>query len=164
MKSSVRNLVSGCYDEYKFSNEDTRSYSPGWTMNATENYSAAITNAFIYQTSRELDTYFFIAEHGTYAGGGYVYEFRSSLSQINDDLTQLYQLGWIDRQTRAVLVRMSLYNPSIPLFTSATIIAELLPASGVFTSARFEPLDFDGKLLFNISSLNFTSIQYFFSF
>lgn len=86
-----------------------------------------------------------MGDHGTYDGGGYVYEFRDSLSQMLTDLSQLHELGWTDRQTKAVIIQMNLYNPSTPLFTSAILINEILPSSGTYPSARFEPLDFDGK-------------------
>ena len=144
MKSYVRGLISHCYDEYSRSIEEQGSFLPGWTMNETaKNYSLLINDAFIYKTSEQLDTYIYIGQHATYGTGGYVYEFRDSLSQTYDDLSHLHQLGWIDRQTRAVMIQMNLYNPSTPLFTSAVIIIELLPSGGIFSSIRIEPLSID---------------------
>jgi len=64
---------------------------------------------------------------------------------MRNDLSQLHQLGWIDRQTRAVIIQMNLYNPNIPIFTSSILIIEILSSSGIFPSTLFEPLDFDGK-------------------
>ena len=133
---------------YSGSTEETRSFSPGWIVNQTINSSnSSINQAFQYQTSAQLDTYVYFGEYATYRSGGYVYEFRDSSSQIRTDLSQLHQLGWIDRQTRAVLIQMNLYNPSIPIFTSATILIEILPSSGIYANARFEPIDFSGKLI-----------------
>jgi hypothetical protein len=40
---------------------------------------------------------------------------------------------------------MNLYNPSKPIFTSSSIIIEILPSSGIYPSVRFDPLDFDSK-------------------
>ena len=139
-------MIPKCYDEYSASTEENRLFLPGWSTNeTTQNYSSSINDAFIYRTSEQLDTYIYIGEYATYRSGGYVYEFRGSLLELQNDLSQLHQLGWIDRQTRAVIIQMNLYNPSVPLFTSITIIIEILPSSGVFSSARFEPLDFNGK-------------------
>ena len=94
-----------------------------------------------------MDTYIYIGEYATYRSGGYVYEFRDSPSQIRSDLSELHQLGWIDRQTRGVLIQMNLYNPSVPIFTSANILIEILPSSGIFPNARFDPIDISGKLI-----------------
>jgi len=46
---------------------------------------------------------------------------------------------------RAVIIQMNLYNPSTPIFTSSSIIIEILLSSGIYRSARFDPLDFDSK-------------------
>jgi hypothetical protein len=43
------------------------------------------------------------------------------------------------------MIDMSLYNPNIPVFTSVILIIELLPSSGIFPDARFDPFDFNGK-------------------
>ena len=153
IKSTVRRLISTCYDEYSTSIEEKGSFLPGWSTNETaQNYSSLINKAFIYQTSEQLDTYIYFGEHATYGSGGYVYEFRDSssqlsnnLSQLSNDLSQLHQLGWIDRQTRAVIIQMNLYNPTASIFTSGVIIVELLPSSRIFPSARFEPLHIDGN-------------------
>jgi hypothetical protein len=145
-KSSLQGLIPNCYDDYSASNEETLAFLPGWSTNeTTQNYSSSINQAFIYQTSEQLDTYIYAGQYATYRSGGYVYDFRDSLPTLRNDLSQLRQLGWIDRQTRAIIINMNLYNPSIAIFTSATIIAELLPSSGVLPSAQFQPLDFDGK-------------------
>ncbi|CAF4240688.1 unnamed protein product, partial [Adineta steineri] len=54
----------------------------------------------------------------------------------------LHQLQWIDSKTRAVIIQLTLYNPNVALFTSVTFLLEFLSASGVYPSARFEPLNF----------------------
>ena len=159
VKSFLQSIILHCYEDYKASTEENRRFYPGWSTNqTTQNYSSSINQAFIYQTGDQLETYSYVGQYATYGSGGYVYEFRD-LSNIRNDLSQLHQLGWIDRQTRAVIIQLNLYNPSIPLFTSCTILIEILSSSGVFPSAVFEPLDFDGndlyfiKIVFNLSFL-----------
>jgi hypothetical protein len=63
-----------------------------------------------------LNTYVYIGDHGSYSGNGYVYEFRGRLIDIENNLSQLHQLKWIDNYTRAVLIQLSLYNPNVQLF------------------------------------------------
>jgi hypothetical protein len=139
-------MIPLCYEEYSASDEENRSFYPGWSTNqTTQNYSSSINQAFVYRTGDQLDTYIYVGEHATYGSGGYVYEFRDSISNIRNDLSQLHELGWIDKQTRAIIIQMNLYNPSIPIFTSCTILIEILSSSGVFPSAQFEPLDFYGN-------------------
>ncbi|CAF3921958.1 unnamed protein product, partial [Adineta steineri] len=98
--------------------------------------------AFNYSTSDELDTYSYTGEFGTYRGGGYVYEFRGRLSDMKTNLSRLHRLDWIDEKTRAVFIQLTLYNPSVQLLTAVTLLAEFLPTGGVYTTARFEPINF----------------------
>ncbi|CAF1484404.1 unnamed protein product, partial [Adineta steineri] len=140
---SDRRLISICEDSYSFSSEETQLFQPGWTTNATtEEFSSPAIKAFNYTTSDELDTYTYVGEFETYRGGGYVYEFRGSLSDMKTNLSTLHQLDWIDEKTRAVFIQLTLYNPSVQLFTAVTLLAEFLPTGGIYTTARFEPINF----------------------
>lgn len=146
LATSFSNVAKSCEAEYSFYNEEKNSYYPGWTSlyNASaapwNNYSSAIQKAFLYNTSSSLDTYSYIGEHGTYGGGGYVYEFRGKMNDMITNISSLRQLSWIDVQTRAVIIQLSLYNPNANLFAFVTILAEFLPTGGVYPTARFEPL------------------------
>ncbi|CAF3735281.1 unnamed protein product, partial [Adineta steineri] len=140
---SDRRIISICEDSYSFSNEETELFQPGWTTNATtEEFSSSVLKAFNYSTSDELDTYSYVGEFGTYRGGGYVYEFRGPLSDMKTNLSALHQLDWMDEKTRAVFIQLTLYNPSIQLLTAVTLLAEFLPTGGIYTTARFEPINF----------------------
>ncbi|CAF0948798.1 unnamed protein product [Adineta steineri] len=140
---SDQRVISICEDSYSFSNEETQLFQPRWTTNATtEEFSPSVIKAFNYTTSDELDTYSYIGEFGTYSGGGYVYEFRGRLSDMKTNLSTLHQLDWIDEKTRAVFIQLTLYNPSVQLLTAVTLLAEFLPTGGVYTTARFEPINF----------------------
>ena len=145
---SDQRVLSQCEDDYSFFNEDEHSYSPGW-INQTDtlHYSSSIIKSFQYQTSENLDTYVYIGKHGMYSGNGYVYELRGSLVNLQSNVSELHRLGWIDQKTRAILIQMTLYNPNARLFTAVTLLGEFLSTGGVFTSARFEPVDFYGNPL-----------------
>ncbi|CAF1316632.1 unnamed protein product, partial [Adineta steineri] len=137
-------VISICEDSYSFFNEETQLFQPGWTNETIEDevYSSSILKAFNYSKSDELDTYTYVGEFGTYKGGGYVYEFRGSLSDMKTNLSKLHQLDWIDEKTRAVFIQLTLYNPSVELLTAVTLLAEFLPTSGIYTTARFKPINF----------------------
>jgi polycystin 1L2 len=118
---SSRKVRLNCLTDYNSLNEEKHSFEPGWTNEITNKYSSSIFQAFEYQSSEELDTYVTVGDHGSYSGNGYVYEFPGRLNNIRNNLSQLYQLEWIDNYTRAVIIQLSLYNPNVQLFTSLSI-------------------------------------------
>jgi polycystin 1L2 len=94
----------------------------------------------MYNKSISLDTYSYTGEQATYDGGGYIYQFRGAMNDMISNVSLLRELSWLDLQTRAVIIQMSLYNPNVNLFIFVTILAEFLPTGGVHPSARIEPL------------------------
>ncbi|CAF3754960.1 unnamed protein product, partial [Adineta steineri] len=154
-----------CEASYSFSSEETQLFQPGWTTNATtEEFSSSVIKAFNYSTSDELDTYTYVGEFETYRGGGYVYEFRGLLSDMKTNLSKLHQLDWIDEKTRAVFIQLTLYNPSVQLFTAVTLLAEFLPTGGIYTTARFEPINFYTSTSIQQLVLFKLRLKYFYQF
>ncbi len=150
---SYPKLRFNCIEDYNIKNEEKDSFAPGWINETIGEYSSSILQAFQYQSSEELGTY----SYESYSGNGYVYVFRGRLSDLQSNLSELHQLEWIDNYTRAVIIQMSLYNPNVELFTSATFLIELLAAGGISTTARFEPMDFYGTsflFVFSFSLMN----------
>ena len=139
---SLPKISLTCQYDYNSFNEETRSFEPGWTNETTLKSNSTISRAFEYQSSKELDTYDYLGDHHRYKGGGYVYEFRGRLADIQNNLSLLHQFEWIDSRTRAVIIQLSLYNPNVELFTSVTFLTEFLSTGGVHTQARFEPMNF----------------------
>ncbi|UJR24498.1 hypothetical protein I4U23_005873 [Adineta vaga] len=141
MKSIIKDLNLTCTGEYSDFNEEQRSFTPEWKNKSMMNYSSSIMNAFKYRSKSQLDTYVYIGEHETYNSGGYIYEFRGRLLDLKTNLSLLHQFNWIDHQTRAILIQMSLYNPNIQMFISSNFLLEFLPTGGIFPTARFEPFN-----------------------
>ena len=144
---SYQKLRSNCINDYSLFHEEKDSSPPGWINETVEEYSSSIRQAFKYQSAEELDSYVYVGEHGSYSGNGYVYEFRGRLTDIRGNLSQLHQLEWINNHTRAVIIQLSLYNPSVELFTSVIFLTEFLSTGGIYSTARFEPLNFTGDFL-----------------
>ena len=118
VKCSVSRIQTVCASDASWLSEEQRSFTPGWLNESTSPLTnTAINRAFQYQSSDALDTFVTIGNHGTYPGGGYVYDFRGRLSELQGNLSRLHQLQWIDNRTRAVIIQMSLYNPSSNLYT-----------------------------------------------
>ena len=150
----IRRLNMTCESDYSPSNEDKQSFQPGWVYQTSINYSSAVRNAFIYKSSKQLDSDAYTGAHATYGGGGYVYEFRGRRGNLQSNISQLHELGWIDGKTRAVIIQCSLYNPNAEIFTAVTLVAEFLSTGGIIPSARIEPLTFQGKVTQLHSPLN----------
>lgn len=139
--------ITHCNKDYSLFDEDRSSYLPGWLTETNQTLEASrVTQSFVYRSSDDLDGYMYIGDHATYAGGGYVYEMRGSLNQIRANVSLLRGLQWIDDQTRAIFIQLTLYNPNVQLFTAVTLLAECVSTGGVFTSARFEPIQIYGML------------------
>lgn len=145
-------MSSQCNKDYSISGEDRSFYLPGWIRETNETYSywntsSNLIRTFEYRSSDDLDGYMYIGNHATYAGGGYIYQMRGSINQIRANLSLLQQMHWINHQTRAIFIQLTLYNPNAQLFTAVTLLAECLSTGGVFTSARFEPIQIYGMSL-----------------
>ena len=71
---------------------------------------------------------------------------RGQLSYLQGNLSILRDINWIDRQTRAVFVEFSVYNPNINLIMVSTILIEFLSSGSILTTARFDPLNLFNEL------------------
>jgi polycystin 1L2 len=124
--------------------EDRSNYTYNWaTYNSSYKpvYSwERVYKAFQYQTSTDLNGYPIVGTYNNYWGGGYVYEMRGQKSYLKGNLTLLQKNNWIDRQTRAVIIEFSIFNPNINLIAVAEILIEILPTGTIVQSARFDPI------------------------
>lgn len=133
-------IVDVCIKSYSFSTSDNANYGVGWApfvkTNSTHNNSA---EQYHYRTASELEGYMYVGKILTYAGDGYVHQFRGSLKELQRDLAWLKNSRWIDRYTRALFVEFSAYYPYVNIFGVATMLLELPGSGGMWPSYRFEP-------------------------
>lgn len=145
VSSQLRSYIDFCDADLTLFNSDTNNYGFGWSAYNSSFVPAhgteQIYNAFQYQDATTLEGYPYTGEYNTYPGDGYVYELRGSLSYIQGNISQLQQMSWVDRQTRAVFVEFATYNPNINMLIVATILIEFLPTGTILTLARFDPLN-----------------------
>ena len=139
---SMQKIETICQDDYDSSNEEQRSFEPGWINDTHRSNHTSIERSFIYRSNDELDSYWYIGDHGSYSGNGYVYEFRGRLQDIKNNLSELHHHQWIDDRTRAVIIQINFYNPNIHLLTSVVILVEFLSTGGVHPHIRIEPIPF----------------------
>ena len=123
-----------CYDGYSESNEDKTPYSkPGWQpADNVTNHNELLRvcpKPWRYQNAWESDTVPKWGRFSLYPGGGFVadlgYENATAVSIINN----LQNNDWLDKQTRAIIVEFSMFNPSVNILGIGTYFYEV-EASG----------------------------------
>eukprot|EP00116_Pleurobrachia_bachei_P000199 sb/3460461/ len=83
--------------------------------------------------------------HGTltsYPVSGYTVPLANTPRNAKAQMEYLQKDGWIDRNTRAVLVELTVYNPSTGLMCSVKLLAEFLPTGNIVTSSYFHSVNF----------------------
>jgi hypothetical protein len=138
-------MVGVCTDSLSSQTQEKGSYGFGWSQ-FNQSYTPpngyqSIYNAFQFKDANSLQGSSIQGKFATYDGSGYLYELRGKLDYIQGNLTLLKEMQWIDRQTRAVFVEFSSYNPNINLVMVSTILVEFLPFGDILTRARFDPLN-----------------------
>ena len=132
-----------CYDGYGVENEDRTPYSkPAWkpTDNSSshEELLRLCPKPWRYQNPGESDTLPKWGQFSFYPGGGFVadlgYENATGFAIIEN----LKSNEWLDRQTRAVIVEFSAFNPPVNVLGIATYFYEV-GASGY--TATFKRID-----------------------
>jgi polycystin 1L2 len=172
----VRKIIMDCFEEYSSFNQEQGSFGLSWNSITTNTSSSFLTfdthiyNSFQYTKSSQIDSYPYAAVRNTYLGGGFVFKMKgNSLSIVNQTQT-LKKLEWIDKQTAALFVEFTLFNPNINLYQSCLILFEILNTGGFVASAQFNPIDLNDlnnggiltfKILINIIYLIFICVFMF---
>ncbi|XP_067867286.1 polycystin-1-like protein 1 isoform X2 [Heterodontus francisci] len=73
-----------------------------------------------------------------YRGRGSIISLGRTRHEAYATLLTLKETEWIDKNTRAVMVEFTLYNPPTNLFTTVSLLAEFPPLGGVLPSANIE--------------------------
>jgi len=134
----VKNVVDKCNVKYSTQSEDMSDYGIGWEfLNETTNYQSE----YIYKSASILDGYPFWAVHNVYSGGGYVFELKGSIREMQDKAMVLQKAQWIDEYTRAIFIEFTVYNPQVNLFGITTYLFEALDSSGLFPMFKIEPVN-----------------------
>jgi polycystin 1L2 len=143
-----KDQIQFCIDDYSVLSQEKDGFNFSWTPLLNQSYvpldsHAEVYKAFQYTSSDDLDSTPYSGVYKSYRGGGYVFRVLKNftLEELQNNLTALQQMNWIDRQTRAVFIEFSLYNPNIKLFSYCTILFEILPTGNIISSSRFEPIN-----------------------
>ena len=105
-----------------------------------------------YQTAETLDTDPVKAVYNTYGGGGYVAVLGYDEQTARGVLDETIGHGWLDRNTRSVIVEFAAFNFNTNLISIATFIYEMIAAGAAYTVMRVDTLELysteSGALMF----------------
>ena len=122
---SLSETIPDCYYDYSPEIEDTTELSlPGWRplpLNASWPKALRICpKPWRYQTAETLDTDPVKAVYNTYGGGGYVAVLGYDEQTARGVLDETIGHGWLDRNTRSVIVEFAAFNFNTNLISIAT--------------------------------------------
>ena len=87
---------------------------------------------FRYQNREELKVYPYWGILTWYEGGGYQARLGSSVTESNAIIGKLMEMNWVDQLTRALILRINLYNANSNLFSMVSVAFEFPPSGGAF--------------------------------
>ena len=129
----MRGIINrGCYDLYDFDEEDkTPANLPGWRPFSGSvkwaNFSELCPLPWQYVPNEELRSSPSWGYFNFYDGGGYVADLGYNSSTAQAVISDLIEYGWIDRQTRVVLLEFTIYNPNTGYLIISAYHFEILP-------------------------------------
>ena len=97
-----------------------------------------------FQTAEELDNDPTKAAYNTYEGGGYTIVLGYDENTSLDVLSETLEHGWINRQTRAVILEFAVFNVNTNLISIATYFFEKIATGAAYTSRRVDTLELYG--------------------
>ena len=142
----MRGIINrGCYDLYDFDEEDkTPANLPGWRpfSGSVEwaNFSELCPLPWQYVPNEELRSSPSWGYFNFYDGGGYVADLGYNSSTAQAVISDLIEYGWIDRQTRVVLLEFTIYNPNTGYLIISAYHFEILPTGYGYPFPKIDTL------------------------
>lgn len=94
-----------------------------------------------YQTPHEIKSGAVHGKYNLYEGGGYVAILGYDMETADRVVSEASSNGWVDQQTRAVMVELTVFNVNTNLVSIATYFYEVLANGAAFTSERIDTLE-----------------------
>ena len=142
----MRGIINrGCYDLYDFDEEDkTPANLPGWRpcSGSVEwaNFSELCPLPWQYVPNEELRSSPSWGYFNFYDGGGYVADLGYNSSTAQAVISDLIEYGWIDRQTRVILLEFTIYNPNTGYLIISAYHFEILPTGYGYPFPKIDTL------------------------
>lgn len=137
--------TKGCTLPFRSSLMDTNHYDPKWKTytNASEDTDFPVIrykSYWLYQ--EESDSVSITGRLAKYPGSGFMVPLVNTPKNARMQLKMLRNDEWIDDQTRAVFVELSVYNPPTGFLCTVKLIAEFLPTGNVVTTSQLHSINF----------------------
>ena len=95
-------------------------------------------DAWHYQSAETLGGLSYGGEFETYDAGGFTVELDLNQNISEAMIDELIQNAWMDRQTRAVFLEFTVYNPNVNSFGYTQLLAEVSQYGGMVTSSHID--------------------------
>ena len=92
---------------------------------------------FTYQNASELEAQSLDGIFAIYEGGGYAHTLGKTQKSAAQRVAYLKENNWIDKQTRAVFVEFTTFNPQLWLFSVSFIHFEMAATGGQCIKYKF---------------------------
>lgn len=118
---------------------------PGW-MPLSRNTSfpealAVCPEPWRYQTPQEIKSGAVRGKYKLYEGGGYIAILGYDKETADRVVSEASANRWVDQQTRAIMVELTVFNANTNLVSIATYFYEVLATGAAFTSVRVDTLE-----------------------
>eukprot|EP00058_Branchiostoma_floridae_P016734 XP_002602222.1 hypothetical protein BRAFLDRAFT_76911 [Branchiostoma floridae] len=128
---TMQYLFHKCTAAYGENTKETGVFQKGWKRVTNMSEVEPDEPGWSYRISGyTIKPVFGLKSH--YWKDGFSLELGRSADEMRSILADLKANRWIDRQTRAVILEVLLYNGNLDMFTSVTVVFEFTEMSGVF--------------------------------
>ena len=142
--SNVKNMIDFGHEDLGLFNVEKGSFGTRWSVldrskQTDPSLDHHLYSAFNYTHALDIDSYPYSGVYTTYPGGGYVFKLLGSQNELAANLSLLESMSWLDRQSRALFIEFSLFNPSVNLFAYCNVLFEMLPNGHILPAIRVSP-------------------------
>ncbi|KAJ9467989.1 Polycystin-2 [Diplonema papillatum] len=132
-------FVRDCYPEYSGSAESEDPYGPAGNRSLYQ-WSSADDLCRFSPVSGLCNSYSTGKRGDIYPSGGFVRDLPTDQAAAQRVVYELKQAGWIDHQTRAVVLDFTTYNANVKMLTVVQLLTEWFPTGTVVTRTSIKPI------------------------
>ena len=121
-----------CIDHYWTGAEDSKTYNSSWNIPSTS--SVQPPDQWTHQTAWQLRTFPYVGTLASYTGSGYITELPPERESVDIVIQDLRTHDWIDRNTAALFVEFTIYNPNVKLYSVVVILFEFSNNGAIHSS------------------------------
>ncbi|XP_044256753.1 uncharacterized protein LOC123006379 [Tribolium madens] len=117
-------LKMHCHPEFSFQDAETGDFLPKWATASRGAEYDRLKSIWKYATETETETWGTIGWIGTYSGGGYLAFLGRTLFNSYANLQKMFDMKWLDYQTRSVFIEFLTYNANYNVFVAVNLLFE----------------------------------------